>query len=65
MQGLVCQPDIAAQDMIMAFMAQGLLTVTAAQNVIRFLPPLIMTQAHINEASQSIDAALISEQKKA
>lgn len=36
---------------------QGLLTVGAADNVLRLLPPLIIEEAHVDEAVKAIDAA--------
>ncbi len=42
-------------DVIAAFRDAGLLTVPAADNVIRLLPPLTITDAHVDEAVAIID----------
>jgi len=56
MQGLVCQPDVSNLKVIDALRDAGLLTVGAGENVIRLLPPLIVTEAQIDEAIALIDA---------
>jgi acetylornithine/N-succinyldiaminopimelate aminotransferase len=56
MQGLVCQPDVSNLKVIDALREAGLLTVGAGENVIRLLPPLIVTEAQIDEAIALIDA---------
>lgn len=50
MQGLVCAADVPSGDFIGALRDNGLLTVGAAENTIRLLPPLIVEEAHIDEA---------------
>jgi acetylornithine/N-succinyldiaminopimelate aminotransferase len=35
----------------------GLLTVPAADNLVRFLPPLNITAQHLDEAMEAVDAA--------
>lgn len=53
MQGLVCVPEHTT--VIKALRAEGLLSVAAGENVARFLPPLIVTEAEIDEAVAIID----------
>ncbi len=47
-QGLQCVPP--AGEVQAAFMAEGLLSVTAGENVVRLVPPLVITDADIVEA---------------
>ncbi|MDR3450013.1 MAG: aspartate aminotransferase family protein [Alphaproteobacteria bacterium] len=54
-RGLVCVPP--ARDVNRAFRAQKFLAVEAAENVIRLLPPLIVTEAEIDEAAELIGRA--------
>jgi acetylornithine/N-succinyldiaminopimelate aminotransferase len=42
-------------DVIARLQEQGLLTVSAGENVIRLLPPLIIDETHIDEAVAIID----------
>jgi len=53
MQGLRCIPD--PKDVVKALRAEKLLCLTAGENSIRFLPPLIVTEAQIDEAIAAID----------
>ena len=53
MLGLVCEaPNL---DVVARLRDAGLLSVPAAENVIRFLPPLIIGESHIEEAVASIE----------
>ena len=53
MRGLLCGPDIGA---ISARLTdEGLLTVGAAENVLRLLPPLIVEESHVDEAVAIFD----------
>lgn len=51
--GLKCVKPIA--DVIAATRANGLLIVPAAEEVARLLPPLIITEDHVNEAIEILD----------
>jgi len=53
MLGLKCV--VPAGDMVDRLRAEGLLTVSAGDNVVRLLPPLIIDEAHVNEAVGIID----------
>ncbi len=56
MLGLVCKvPNTQVSGTLFA---EKLLTVTAGDNVVRLLPPLIVTETEINEACTRIDSAL-------
>ncbi|CAA6605358.1 Acetylornithine aminotransferase [Rhodospirillaceae bacterium LM-1] len=56
MQGLVCKRPNG--DIAEACYAQGLLTVLAGDNVLRILPPLIVTDEEILEGSAKLEAAI-------
>ena len=58
MLGLECV--VPAGDVIGKLREAGLLTVPAAENVIRVLPPLIIEQAHIDEAAAIIETVAAS-----
>ena len=55
MIGLKC--IVPAGDMVTACREAGLLTVPAADNVCRLLPPLIIDGSHVNEAGDMVAAA--------
>jgi acetylornithine/N-succinyldiaminopimelate aminotransferase len=48
---------VPSADLVTALRAQNLLTVGAGENVVRFLPPLIVTETEIEEAVQRLDRA--------
>jgi acetylornithine/N-succinyldiaminopimelate aminotransferase len=58
MLGLKCK--VPNQKLLAALRAEKLLTVQAGDNVVRFLPPLIVTEAEIDEACARLDAACIA-----
>jgi acetylornithine/N-succinyldiaminopimelate aminotransferase len=45
-------------DVVSAMRDQGLLGIAAGENVVRFLPPLIVTETEIDEAASRFEAAL-------
>ena len=53
MLGLKCKP--ANTDVVNAGYAAGLITVPAADNVIRLLPPLTITDDEINQAIDRLE----------
>ncbi len=53
MQGLRCVPTNT--DVVEALRAEKLLVLSAGENVVRMLPPLIVTEAQIDEAVEIID----------
>ncbi|MGC2411138.1 MAG: aspartate aminotransferase family protein [Stellaceae bacterium] len=48
--GIRCQPELTAGDFVAKLRAEGLLCLTAGENVLRILPPLIVGEAEIAEA---------------
>ena len=56
MQGLKCKATNT--DVMAAFRNENLLTVPAGDNVVRFVPPLTVTEDEIREALHKMDAAL-------
>jgi len=50
MLGLKCADSVVNGDMVKRLMDGGLLTVGAADNVIRLLPPLVVEETHCDEA---------------
>ena len=58
MLGLKCK--VPNQKLLAALRAEKLLTVQAGDNVVRFLPPLIVTEAEIDEACAKLDAACVA-----
>jgi acetylornithine/N-succinyldiaminopimelate aminotransferase len=55
--GLKCKEDGQNGDLVKACIEQGLLTVPAGDNVLRMVPPLIITKANVDEAMGMLDAA--------
>jgi acetylornithine/N-succinyldiaminopimelate aminotransferase len=53
MVGLKCR--VPATDMVVRLREAGLLTVAAGDNVVRLLPPLIIEDAHVEEAAAILD----------
>src|ERR1700722_4997941 len=53
MQGLVCIPP--NKDVVIALLQEKLLALMAGENVVRFLPPLIVTESQIDEAISILD----------
>jgi acetylornithine/N-succinyldiaminopimelate aminotransferase len=48
--GIRCQPELTAGDFVAKLRAEGLLCLTAGDNVLRILPPLIVGEREIDEA---------------
>src|SRR5204863_8245782 len=48
--GIGCQPAMTAGDFVAKLRANGLLCLTAGENVLRILPPLVVSEAEIEEA---------------
>jgi len=51
---------VPSGDLVIALRDQKLLTVGAGDNVVRFLPPLIVTEADIEESVQRLDRACVA-----
>ncbi|TVP63833.1 MAG: aspartate aminotransferase family protein [Nodularia sp. (in: Bacteria)] len=60
--GMELQADIplTAADIVKAAMDKGLLLVPAGPKVVRFVPPLIVTEAEVNLALQAVEEAIAS-----
>jgi acetylornithine/N-succinyldiaminopimelate aminotransferase len=53
--GIRCQPGLTAGDFVAKLRAEGLLCLTAGDNVLRILPPLIVGETEIDEAIGILD----------
>src|SRR5579864_5165318 len=53
--GIRCQPAVTAGDFVAKLRANGLLCLTAGENVLRILPPLIVSEAEIEEGFGILD----------
>jgi acetylornithine/N-succinyldiaminopimelate aminotransferase len=53
--GIRCQPALTAGDFVAKLRAEGLLCLTAGENVLRILPPLVVGEAEINEGLGILD----------
>ncbi len=58
LSGIKFKETITAQDVVLACAAQNILTVGAADNVMRILPPLNVSGEEISEAAHRIELAL-------
>jgi acetylornithine aminotransferase len=60
--GLVLQPEVSltAGDIVKAAMAEGLLLVPAGPKVLRWVPPLIVSEAEVTQALQAVERAIAS-----
>ena len=58
MQGLVC--DIPVAPIIADCLENGLVLINAGANIIRFVPPLIITKEHVDEMIAKLDQAMQS-----
>lgn len=56
MQGLVC--NMPVRDIIDKAMSKGLLLINAGPNIIRFIPPLIINQEHVDEMIEILGSCL-------
>jgi len=58
--GMELAPDIAltSSDIVKAAIDEGLLLVPAGPKVIRFVPPLIVSEAEVNQALQALERAM-------
>jgi acetylornithine/N-succinyldiaminopimelate aminotransferase len=53
--GIRCQPALAAGDFVAKLRAEGLLCLTAGENVLRILPPLVASEREVEEGLAIID----------
>ena len=57
MLGLKCKSDGANGELVKAAITEGLLTVPAGDNVVRLVPPLVITNKDVDDAVAMLDAA--------
>ena len=61
MLGLKLKPEVEARDFVAHLRDNhGLLTVSAGENVVRILPPLVIEDSHISEAIKKLSAGAAS-----
>lgn len=65
MLGLKCKDPVVNGDVVKKLMQHGLLSVPAGDNVVRFVPPLVITADDVKEALSIIDAASADLEKDA
>ena len=58
LMGIEISEGIVNGDVVKTLQARGLLTVGAGNNVIRFIPPLIVEESHITDALTTLDNVL-------
>ena len=58
LRGLVTDPEVDRAAIMAHARAHKLLITTAGADALRLCPPLIITEAHIDEAVERLDAAL-------
>jgi len=58
MQGLIVAPEYKPGEIINTARENGLLIISAGTDVLRLVPPLVITKAHIDEMAEKLDAAL-------
>jgi acetylornithine/N-succinyldiaminopimelate aminotransferase len=67
LRGLKCADGIASADLVASLRDHGLLTVSAGENVVRLVPPLIAEDRHFDEAIAILEktAAAVASQRAA
>ena len=58
LRGLELAPDVSANDVRAACLERGVLVITAAGNTLRIAPPLVITEAELDEGLAVIEAVL-------
>lgn len=58
MQGLVVKDGIKPGDIVNKALDNGLIVITAGSNVIRMVPPLVITKAHVDEMIEKLQKSL-------
>ncbi len=59
MQGLVLDPVLPVSEVCKKALEQGLIVISAGGNVLRLVPPLIITESHIDEMIQKLEQCLL------
>jgi acetylornithine/N-succinyldiaminopimelate aminotransferase len=58
MQGLVVKDGVKPGDIVNKALENGLIVITAGSNVIRMVPPLVITKAHVDEMIEKLQKSL-------
>lgn len=58
MQGLIVKDGIKPGDIVNKALENGLIVITAGSNVIRMVPPLVITAAHVDEMIEKLQKCL-------
>lgn len=58
MQGLIVKDGIKPGDIVNKALENGLIVITAGSNVIRMVPPLVITTAHVDEMIEKLQKCL-------
>jgi len=58
LQGLVIKPDIPVGEIVMKALENGLFVISAGGNVLRMVPPLVITKEDIDEMIKRLEASL-------
>lgn len=58
MQGLIVKDGIKPGDIVNKALDNGLIVITAGSNVVRMVPPLIITKAHVDEMIEKLQKCL-------
>ena len=53
--GVRCQPELTAGDFVAKLRAEGLICLTAGDNVLRILPPLVVTEREVDEGMAIVE----------
>ena len=56
-QGLVVK-DRPVNDIVMSSLEEGLIVITAGSDVLRFVPPLVITKENVDEMAEKLERAL-------
>ena len=60
LRGLLMRPGVESRTLLVAAREKGVLLSIASERVLRFSPPLVITEAQLEEAIRAIDSAAVS-----
>lgn len=58
MQGLVVKDGVKPGDIVSKALENGLIVITAGSNVVRMVPPLVITKAHVDEMIEKLQKSI-------
>ena len=58
LQGLVIKPDVSVGDIVNKALANGLLVISAGGNVLRMVPPLVITKTDVDEMVELLEKSM-------